>query len=52
MHATYAAVRAGIIVVLLVAINFGHPLYHHLEGGALDAILAQVNAFAARLAQD
>jgi hypothetical protein len=52
MHTAYHATRAAIILVLLLAINFGHPLYHHLEGGALDAILAQINAFAARLAQD
>ena len=46
------AMKAGVVFLILVAINFGHPLYHHLEGGSLDAILAQLNAFAAKLSQD
>lgn len=46
------AMKAGIILVGLIAINFGHPLWHHLEGGSLDAMLAQINAVLARWSQD
>jgi len=52
VHYLYNPIRASVILVLLIALNFGHPLYHQFEGGAFDSILAQINAFAAKLSQE
>lgn len=52
MHYLYNPIRATVLLILLIALNFGHPLIHQFESGSLDAILAQINAFAAKLSQD
>lgn len=51
-QASHGIPRATFVVVLLVLANLSHGALHHFEGGALDAVLAQLNAFAARLSQD
>lgn len=37
---------AAIGAFVLIAINVTHPLFHWLEGGSFDAILAQLNHIA------
>lgn len=39
----YRRILPAIGAVLLLALNMAHPLFHGLEGGALDAVLAQAN---------
>jgi hypothetical protein len=48
----YQPMRATAIFVLLVVANLSHGFIHQFEGGSLDAVLAQLNALAARLSQD
>lgn len=39
----FRRILPAIGAVLLLALNVAHPLFHGLEGGALDAVLIQVN---------
>jgi len=38
-----------VFVAIVAVLNIAHPFLHAFEGGGLDAILAQVDAFAAYL---